>query len=80
MTSHTEEIDGNEVVWAEAIGVGVSTDPELPGPTFCVALTTPGGGKVMWGLDAIGAIEYATRLLSAVTTAMNDWEPPEEHR
>lgn len=75
MTEH-EEVDGTgpDVVWAEGVGVGVSAHPD--GPVFAVALHAPGGGKVMWSTDAIGALEYAARLVTTVTEAMKNWETP----
>jgi hypothetical protein len=70
-----EEVDGDapDVVWAEGIGVGVSGE-HADGPLFVVALNAPGGGKVMWSTDAIGALEYAASLVATVTDAMKNWE------
>lgn len=74
MSEEHEEVDSDDpdVVWAEGIGVGLSSHEG--GPIFSVALEAPGGGKVMWATDAIGALEYAARLVTSVTEAMKDWE------
>lgn len=66
------DADAPNLVWAESIGVGVVLHEV--GPEFAVALNMPGGGRAMYRLDVIGTIEYATSLLSAVSTAMTEYE------